>query len=457
MKLSTLTAISPIDGRYREKLEDLSLYFSEFALIKYRVKVEVLYLIELAKIRVIGKLSKKEKDFLVSIFEKFKLSDGQKVKNIEKKINHDVKAVEYFIKGKLEKTSLTDIKEFVHFALTSEDITNLSYSLAIQDCLKEVYFPTLNSLIREISSLANKYKNVAMLARTHGQPASPTTMGKELAVFVYRLRNQIKSFPKLTGKLNGAVGNYNAHLAAFPKISWVSFSQKFIKSLGLVPNLLTTQIENHDCWAQVFHAAIRVNNILLGFDRDIWMYISFDYLKQKVIKKEVGSSTMPHKVNPIDFENSEGNAGLANSILNHLANKLPISRLQRDLTDSTVSRNIGVAFSHCLLAFKSTMKGLAKIQVNQEILSKDLKDHPEVIAEAIQVTLRREKLEMPYEVLKKLTRGRKITLADFHQFIDSLKVSDKVKRQLKKIRPDNYVGLAEELVEIAIKDLSCHF
>lgn len=452
MKLNSLTAISPIDGRYREKLKELSLYFSEFALIKYRTKVEVLYLIKLSEFGVIRKLSKKEKAFLISIFEKFKISDGEKVKNIENKINHDVKAVEYFIKEKIKKTSLNDIKEFIHFALTSEDITNLAYSLAIKDFLKEVYYPPLNSLIKQVSKLAKRYKNIVMLSRTHGQPASPTTMGKELAVFVYRLKKQVASFPKLTGKLNGAVGNYNAHLAAFPNINWVKFSQNYIKSLGLIPNLITTQIENRDCWAQIFHVVVRVNNILLDFNRDIWSYISFEYLKQKTIKEEVGSSTMPHKVNPIDFENSEGNLGIANSILSHLANKLPVSRLQRDLSDSTASRNIGTAFAHCLLAFKSTLKGLDKIEINQKKIEQDLKNHPEVIAEAIQIILRREKVKMPYEALKKLTRGRKITLDDFHCFIDNLDISDKIKKELKKIRPENYVGLAEELVEIAIKN-----
>lgn len=450
MKLNSLTAISPIDGRYREKLEELSLYFSEFALIKYRVKVEILYLINLSKFGIIRKLSKKEKAFLISIFEKFKISDGEKVKKIEKKINHDVKAVEYFIKEKIKKTSLEDTKEFVHFALTSEDVTNLASSLALQDFLQKEYFLNLNKLVKKISQLAKKYKSTAMLARTHGQPASPTTMGKELAVFVYRLKKQIASFPKLTGKLNGAVGNYNAHLTSFPKVNWINFSQNFIKSLGLVPNLITTQIENHDCWAQIFHAAVRVNNILLDCNRDIWSYISFDYLKQKTIKEEVGSSTMPHKVNPIDFENSEGNAGLANSILSHLACKLPISRLQRDLSDSTASRNIGTAFAHCLLAFKSTLKGLGRIEINQKKIEQDLKNHPQVIAEAIQIILRREKVKMPYEALKKITRGRKITLNDFHCFIDNLDISDKTKKELKKIRPENYIGLAEELVGVAI-------
>lgn len=451
MKLDFLTAISPIDGRYRKKLEELSEYFSEFALIKYRVRVELVYLIKLAEVGVVRKLNNKEKKFINSLWQKFTLNDAQNVKQIEKIINHDVKAVEYFIKEKLSKNSLADIKEFVHFALTSEDTTNLAYSLAIQDCLQKIYQPTINSLIKQISELARKYKNIAMLAHTHGQPASPTTLGKELAIFVYRLRSQSKLFPQLTGKLNGAVGNYNAHFIAFPKIDWIKFSQNFIKSLNLQPNLITTQIENHDCWTELFHKLIRINNILIDFNRDMWTYISLDYLKQKVKEEEVGSSTMPHKINPIDFENSEGNLGVANSILDHLANKLPISRLQRDLSDSTVCRNIGTAFGLSLLAFKNTIKGLKKVEVQKEVIKKDLDNHPEIIAEAIQVILRREGIKMPYEALKKLTRGKKITLVDLDKFIDGLKISDKIKSELKKVRPENYLGLAEKLTAIAVR------
>ncbi len=445
MDFKPLTAISPIDGRYRKNLEELSDYFSEYALIKYRVKIEALYLIELAKIKAIRKLKAKEKKLLISIYEDFTIRDAGKVKAIEKKINHDLKSVEYLIKEKIAKTTLKDLTEFVHFGLTTWDVNNIAFSLMIQDCLLQQYFPTLGTLIKQISSLAKKYKNISMLSRTHGQPASPTTLGKEFAVFVSRLNKQIKTFPQLTGKLNGAVGNYNAHLIAFPKINWIKFSQNFIKSLGLKPNLITTQIENYDTLAETFQVMTRINNILIGLDRDMWTYISFDYLKQKLKEDEVGSSTMPHKVNPIDFENSEGNLGVANSLLNHLANKLTISRLQRDLSDSTVTRTHGVAFGHSILAFKNTLKGLSKIEANKGVVKADLENHPEVIAEAMQIILRREGVKMPYEALKKLTRGKKVTLAQLHQFIDNLKVSLKVKKELKKIKPENYIGLAERL------------
>ena len=451
MILNSLTAISPIDGRYRKQTEELSQYFSEFALIKYRLKIEILYLIELSRIKIIRKLKLKEKQYLVDLYTDFKLRDAQKVKKIESEIKHDVKAVEYFIKQKLEKTSLKDLKEFTHFALTSEDTNNLAYGLMIKDALRKVYFPALNSLTKKICQLAKKNKDVAMLAHTHGQPASPTTLGKELAVFCYRLHNQIKAIPQLKGKLNGAVGNYNAHVVAYPQKNWVKFSKKFIKKLGLKPNLLTTQIENHDCLAELFHAMIRINNIILDLNRDFWIYISMDYLKQKVIKGEVGSSTMPHKVNPINFENSEGNLGIANNLLNHLANKLLISRLQRDLSDSTACRNIGAAFAYCLLSFQNTLKGLNKIKANQKIIAQNLENHPEILAEAIQIILRREKIVMPYEALKELVRGRKITMIKLHNFIDKLKVSSQVKKELKQITVKVYTGYATILTKLATK------
>ncbi|OGM12103.1 adenylosuccinate lyase [Candidatus Woesebacteria bacterium RBG_16_34_12] len=447
MKLiEPLYAISPVDGRYRGNLEELLDYFSEYALIKYRIKVEVLYLIELSEIRVIRKLSAKEKKFLLSIFQDFTLYDARRVKIIEKEINHDLKAVEYLIKEKISRTSLKDISEFVHFGLTSWDINNIAFSLMIKDCLEKSYFATLKSLIKEIESLAKKYKNLSMLSRTHGQPASPTTLGKEFAIFASRLEKQIQTFPQLTGKLNGAVGNYNAHLVAFPKVDWIKFSNNFVESLGLKPNLITTQIEDYDTFAQTFQTMVRVNNILIDFNRDIWTYISLDYLKQKVNEGEVGSSTMPHKVNPIDFENSEGNLGIANSLLNHFANKLPISRLQRDLTDSTVTRTFGVAFGHSILAFNNTLKGLSKIEANYKVIKTDLNSHPEILAEAIQSVLRREGAKMPYEELKELTRGKKVTLEHLHKFIEKLKVKESVKKELKGITPENYIGLAKKLI-----------
>ena len=451
MEFNPLFAISPIDGRYRKQTEEVSQYFSESALIKYRLKIEILYLTELSRIKIIRKLKPKEKQYLTELYTDFKLRDAQKVKQIEKEIKHDVKAVEYFIKQRLEKTSLKDLKEFVHFALTSEDINNLAYDLMIKDALRKECFPALDSLIKKISQLAKKYKDVAMLAHTHGQPASPTTVGKELAIFAYRLKNQLKTFPELTGKLNGAVGNYNAHVVAYPQKNWIKFSQKYIKKLGLKPNLLTTQIENHDCLAELFHAMIRINNIILDLNHDFWTYISLDYLKQRVVKKEIGSSTMPHKINPINFENSEGNLGIANSLLNHLANKLPISRMQRDLSDSTATRNIGIAMAYSILAFKSSIAGLNKITLNRSVITADLEKHPEILAEAIQIILRREKVVMPYEALKELVRGSKITLSQLHRFIDNLKITNKVKKELKNITVENYTGLATKLTRLATK------
>lgn len=448
MKLDQLTATSPLDGRYRKKVEALSEYFSEWALMRYRVRVEALYLIALAEVEVVRRINSREKKLLINLFDQFDKKDAQRIKSIEKKINHDVKAVEYFVKTKLTGTSLEDIKEFVHFALTSEDVNNLAYSLMIKDCLRQVYLPQLDALIKAISDLVKIYKSVAMLGRTHGQPASPTTLGKELAVFSHRLNAQVKTLPQLTGKLNGAVGNYNAHQIAFPQVNWLKFSRRFIGSLGLEVNLVTTQIESHDTWAQTFHSLVRINNIILDFNRDLWQYISLNYLVQKTVKTEVGSSTMPHKVNPIDFENSEGNLGIANSLLNHLANKLSISRLQRDLSDSTVSRNIGVALSHSFLALGSTIKGLSKVTVNEPVISQDLSDHPEVVTEAIQVILRREGMRLPFEQLKQLTRGKKISLREIYQFVDSLKLPTKLKRELKKVRPKNYLGLASKLTEL---------
>jgi adenylosuccinate lyase len=448
MKLDALTAISPIDGRNRKLLSPLCEYFSEFALIKYRVHVEILYLIELSKIGVVRRFKLKEINFLQTLVEKFDITDANRVKKIEQATNHDVKSVEYWIKEKLAQTTLKDVTEFVHFCLTSADINNLAYSLMITGALKNEYLLVLERLLLKLNNLSKKYKAVPMLARTHGQPASPTTMGKELVVFYHRLQTQIKLLPTLTGKLNGAVGNYNAHQLAFPQINWISFSKKFVKSLGLKPVLHTTQIESHDTLAQLFNVMTRINNILLDLDRDVWSYISLGYFKQKTKIGEVGSSTMPHKVNPINFESSEGNLGLANALFNHMANKLPISRFQRDLSDSTVMRNVGVALGHSILAIDSTYKGLGKLEINKPALVADLNDRPELLGEAIQVVLKREGVAMPYETLKQLTRGKKVSLDDLHVFIDKLEITKKVKLELKQLLPTTYLGLASKLVNL---------
>jgi adenylosuccinate lyase len=442
MKLNKLTAICPLDGRYRKEVRELEEYFSEQALIKYRLKIEVLYLIKLAEVGVMRQLKLREKKALKSLFENFNLAGAKRVKRIERRIKHDVKAVEYFIKEKLSRTSLKDIKEMVHWGLTSEDINNLAYSLMMTEALKMVYLPDLKKLIKEMKQLVKKHQKVVMLARTHGQPASPTTLGKEINVFVYRLDKQIKLLPQLSGKLNGAVGNYNAHVVGFSKVDWLKFSKDFIKDLGLKPSLVTTQVEGGDSWAELFQLMMRINNILKDFNQDMWLYISQGYLKQKINKKEVGSSTMPHKVNPIDFENSEGNLELAQGILGVLSNQLTVSRLQRDLSSSTISRNIGLGFSYSLLAIRSSLKGVKKIEVDKQVIKEDLEKHPEVITEGIQTILRREGMDVPYEELKKLTRGKRVTLKGIHEFIDKLKVSQKVKNELKQITPENYIGLA---------------
>lgn len=446
MSGNMLEAISPIDGRYAEKVKGLSNYFSEYALMQYRSKVEVLYFLELAEFGIIRKLSVQEKQFLERLWKQFSVNDAEEIKNIEKKTNHDVKAVEYFIKQKITKTSIKDLMEFVHFGLTSEDVTNLAYGLAITDFLQAVYLPTLRKVQDALQQFARQYKGTVMLARTHGQIASPTTVGKEFAVYAHRLQQQLP-FDALPGKLNGAVGNYHALQVAYPKKDWIAFSKKFIQGLGLVPNLLTTQIESHDGLAKLFHQDDRINNILIDLARDCWLYIGHDYLVQKAVQGEVGSSTMPHKVNPIDFENAEGNLAFANAIFIFLADWLQKSRLQRDLTDSTVQRNIGVAFAHSILGYQSLLKGLGKIIPNTEKLKRDLAEHPEVLAEAMQTILRREGAEHPYEQLKELTRGKKVTIADIHHFIDGLKVSENVKKELRALTPEGYIGLARELVK----------
>ena len=447
----TLTAISPLDGRYHNKVKELSSYFSEFALIKYRIRVEVEYLIAL--IHFLG-LSAEQPERLRTIYQDFTPEKAQAVKETEKTTNHDVKAVEYYVKQELDHLGLSGLKEYVHFGLTSEDVNNLSYGLMLKECRDVVVLPKLNELLDKLKELSLQHKTQPMLARTHGQCASPTTLGKEFSVFYYRLARQKKQLlsTQLLGKLNGATGNYNAHVVSFPNNDWIGFAQQFITQLGLTPNLITTQIESHDYMAELFGVIKRVNNIILDLAVDCWLYISYNYFKQKTKAGEVGSSTMPHKVNPIDFENAEGNLGIANALFTHMGDKLQRSRLQRDLSCSTVQRNLGVGFGHTLVAIASTIKGLGKLEVNQSAIQEDLDDHMQILGEAIQTILRREKGEMPYEQLKQLTRGKKVTLADMHMFIDGLSVRDEVKQELKRITPENYIGKAVELTDRALQD-----
>jgi adenylosuccinate lyase len=457
-----LTSISPIDGRYRKTAEPLAEFFSEKALMKYRLVVEGEYLIALAEAKLVRKLSDKEKSIIRSLYDLTE-SEAQIISDIETKgyknikaTDHDVKAVEYFIKDKLDNTSLKDVLEYIHFALTSEDTNNIAYGLILSETTETVIVPKLRDILQKLESLAKKHANLPMLARTHGQPASPTTFGKEFKVFAARLKkysDNLKNI-KISVKLNGATGNYNAHMAAFPKTDWIKFSKNFITSLnkkrmiGLETNLLTTQIESHDSYIELFDVIRHINTILIDLNQDIWRYISDDWIVQKPVEGAVGSSTMPHKVNPIKFENSEGNLGMANALFEFFARKLPISRLQRDLSDSTVERNFGTALSHCLIAYEYLLKGLSRITVNEQKIRADLNKHPEVVAEAIQTILRREGIKMPYEQLKELTRGKQITLDDIYRFIDSLDVTDKVKKELKKITPENYTGLASKLASM---------
>ena len=442
-------AINPLDGRYFEKTRDLAPYFSEQALMKYRVKMEIEYLIALSALGKLAlrKFSASEIKTVRNIYEKFDDASYQKIKRGEAVTNHDVKAVEYFIKEELSKTSLKDCIEWVHFAITSEDTNNIAYALILSDSLEHVMIPSISKIISEINNLAEKYKDLPMLARTHGQSASPTTFGKEMKVFVARLEKQVEYLKniKISAKLNGATGNWNAHSVAYPNIDWVKFTKDFINSFKLEPNLITTQIECHDSYVEIFDIIKRINTILLDFNQDMWRYISDGWVIQKPVKGEVGSSTMPHKINPIDFENSEGNLGLANALFEFFARKLPISRLQRDLSDSTVERAFGTAFGHSYLAYNSLLKGLSKISVNEIKIKEELNAHPEVITEAIQTILRREGEKMPYEKLKELTRGKVVTLSDIHKFIEALEVSDKVKKELLKIIPENYTGLASKI------------
>lgn len=446
MELSSLTAISPVDGRYRRQAAPLADYFSEYALIRYRVRVEVEYFIALCELGLpqLAKVPRELYDALRGLYREFRPADAQRIKDVEAITNHDVKAVEYFLKEEFDAMGLEEYKEFIHFGLTSQDINNTAVPLSIREALEEVMLPRLTALRDKLQQLGEEWAGVAMLARTHGQPASPTRLGKEIAVYVYRLDEQLKALRQvpLSGKFGGATGNFNAHRAAFPLIDWPKFAEGFMRSqLGLEREKLTTQISNYDNLAALFDALRRIGTIIMDLDRDMWMYISLGYFQQRIKAGEVGSSAMPHKVNPIDFENSEGNIGIAGALYEHLARKLPVSRLQRDLTDSTVLRNVGVPMAHTLIAVASTLKGLDKLLLNARAIDADLRSHWAVVAEAIQTVLRREGYPKPYEALKALTRTNSdINEHTISEFIDSLQVSDAVKAELHAFRPDTYLG-----------------
>ena len=447
MKFSPLDAISPIDGRYNSKTQELQQYFSESSLIKFRIQVEIEYFIALCNSSIIqlNHFPSEKFETLRKIYSNFSSGDAIRIKEIESITNHDVKAVEYFIKEKFDELSLSEFNEFIHFGLTSQDINNTAVPFSIKKALEEVLYPELTELIKLLEKQANSWKNISMLARTHGQAASPTRMGKEIMVFIERIKNQIKLLKNIphSAKFGGATGNFNAHNVAFPEINWADFSDNFLSNaLDLKRQQTTTQIEHYDNLAAIMHGISRINTILIDYSRDIWTYVSMDYFKQKINKNEVGSSAMPHKVNPIDFENAEGNLGIANSICTFMANKLPISRLQRDLTDSTVLRNVGLPISHSLIAIKSLKKGINKLVINEEKINYDLEENWAVVAEAIQTILRREGYPNPYEALKELTRlNSKITNKTIKEFIDSLEIRDEIKKELKNISPSNYTGI----------------
>ena len=453
MELSGLTAVSPVDGRYGSKTAILRDIFSEFGLIKFRVQVEVRWLQKLAQTDGIAEVPAFSADanaHLDAIVTNFNEADAQRVKDIEATTNHDVKAVEYFLKEKVaDNAELNAVSEFIHFACTSEDINNLSHALMLATAKNQVILPYCNRIVDAIKEKAIEYKTMPMMSRTHGQPASPTTLGKEMANVVARLQRQVKQIEatEQLGKTNGAVGNYNAHLSAYPEVNWQGFAEEFVTSLGVTFNPFTTQIEPHDYIAELFDAIARFNTILLDFDRDVWGYICLGHFKQKTIAGEIGSSTMPHKVNPIDFENSEGNLGLANAIFDHLAAKLPVSRWQRDLTDSTVLRNLGVAIGYSVIAYESSLKGISKLEANEENMLKDLDSNWEVLAEPIQTVMRRYAIEKPYEKLKELTRGKRVDGPGMSQFIDTLALPEAVKNELKAMTPASYIGQAIELVD----------
>lgn len=446
MELSSLTAVSPIDGRYRAQVANLSSYFSEFALIRYRVKVEVEYFISLCEIP-LPQLANFNKDMfsvLRCLYERFSETDALKVKEFESVTNHDVKAVEYFLRDRFDALGIGRYKEFIHFGLTSQDINNTSFPMMFKAAMTDVYMPLFEKMRGVLEHLMNEWKDIPLLAHTHGQPASPTRLGKEIAVYVNRLNQQVENLMEcpMTGKFGGATGNFNAHHVAYPDVDWQRFGVEFLRDkLGIVRETVTTQISNYDPLAAIFDAIRRINTIIIDLDRDMWMYISMGYFKQKIKKGEVGSSAMPHKVNPIDFENSEGNLGVANAIFSHLAQKLPMSRLQRDLTDSTVLRNIGVPLAHTIISFNSTIKGLNKLIINRVAIDADLENNWAVVAEGIQTILRRENYPNPYDTLKQLTRTNEaITREAIHDFIDTLDVSDIIKNELKAITPSNYTG-----------------
>ena len=449
--LSELTALSPLDGRYAEKVAALRSIFSEFGLIKNRVRVEIEWLLALAQNELIPEVPEfpdQSKEKLERLWNEFSIADAQSVKHIEKTTNHDVKAVEYFLKEKTDNDpNVSKVGEFLHFACTSEDINNLAYGLMLEQARAEILIPQMSSIVESVDRLATEYAQVPMLARTHGQPASPTTIGKEMRNACFRMQRQVDQVRevKILGKMNGASGNFNAHFAAYPEFDWLMFTKNFVTSLGLQWNPHTTQIEPHDYMAELFHAVMRFNTVLIDFDRDVWGYIALGYFKQRAVEKEIGSSTMPHKINPIDFENSEGNIGLANALLQHMANKLPISRWQRDLSDSTVLRNIGVAFGYCVLAYRSTLKGMDKLSVDEDRVAGDLSENWAVLAEAIQTVMRRYGVAEPYEKLKALTRGQEeIDGATLHRFIKQLDIPDQAKSSLLKLTPATYLGNAAD-------------
>ncbi|EXU74485.1 MULTISPECIES: adenylosuccinate lyase [Erwinia] len=453
MELSSLTAVSPVDGRYGDKVSPLRAIFSEYGLLKFRVEVEVRWLQKLAacaEIREVPAFDADANAFLDAIVSNFNEDDAARIKTIERTTNHDVKAVEYFLKEKVAPVAaLHAVSEFIHFACTSEDINNLSHALMLETARREVIVPYWNKIIAAVKDLAVQYRDIPLLSRTHGQPATPSTLGKEMANVAYRFERQLRQLEKIEvlGKINGAVGNYNAHIAAYPEVDWHQLSESFVTSLGITWNPYTTQIEPHDYIAELFDCMARFNTILIDFDRDVWGYIALNHFKQKTVAGEIGSSTMPHKVNPIDFENSEGNLGLANAVMQHLASKLPVSRWQRDLTDSTVLRNLGVGVGYAVIAYQATLKGIAKLEVNRDRLLDELDHNWEVLAEPIQTVMRRYGIEKPYEKLKELTRGKRVDAAGMKAFIDGLDLPEEEKSRLKLMTPANYLGRAVQMVD----------